>query len=390
MDKERINLTSITLTVTGAKATASVSGPLTSGMVGIPVTIEYDDSWNGLTKNLVCRCGQWGSDRGDTRTVLNVGETATVAHEVMKADTYLYLGIEGLSADGKLVIPTTWAKCGKIQYGANAAADPSATPKLSIWNQLQTEIRMIKQQTVSDEKIMAVVQKYLEENPIDVPANSEGGLLESEKKLMLALFQRIEYTTDVSAIITELENLWGGDSSGGESGGDTGGADTEALYPLTNASHVFDNSLIATVSDGNHVSLSAPSAITATANNATLYVNLSSLSQNGTATNSGNVSLGTTELFTFPVGSEVVLTLKNIVSNGVTLGANGYSVALRDASKTYLKIQNATAFTEQTASKTPEANATIYNVFLFFCGTFEEGATISFDIELTVDGERWI
>ena len=144
------------------------------------------------------------------------------------------------------------------------------------------------------------------------------------------------------------------------------------------------------MSNGNHVSLSASSAITATANNATLYVNLSSLPQNGSANNSANVSLGTTELFTLPGGSEVVLTLKNVVSNGVTLGTNGYSVALRDASKTYLKIQNATDFTEQTASKTPEANAAIYNVFLFFCGTFEEGATMSFDIELTVDGERWI
>ena len=38
------------LTVTGARTQALVTGPLTSGMVGIPVTIEYDDSWNGLTK----------------------------------------------------------------------------------------------------------------------------------------------------------------------------------------------------------------------------------------------------------------------------------------------------------------------------------------------------
>ena len=44
-------MTNIKLTVNGAKATAEVDGILTSGSVGIPVTIEYDSSWNGLTKN---------------------------------------------------------------------------------------------------------------------------------------------------------------------------------------------------------------------------------------------------------------------------------------------------------------------------------------------------
>ena len=35
-------MTSIKLTVTGASARAEVDGLLTSGMVGIPVTISYD------------------------------------------------------------------------------------------------------------------------------------------------------------------------------------------------------------------------------------------------------------------------------------------------------------------------------------------------------------
>lgn len=159
-------MTSIILTVSGAKAFASVSGPLTSGMVGIPVTIQYDDAWDGLTKNLVCRCGQWGPDRGETRTVLSVGESATVAHEVMKADTRLYLGVEGYSAGGELVIPTTWADCGLIQHGANADADPSADSKLSVWAQLRAEIEHIRQNPVAIEQIEAAVAAYLEENPI--------------------------------------------------------------------------------------------------------------------------------------------------------------------------------------------------------------------------------
>ena len=106
-----MNLTSIKLTVTGAQAWATVTGPLTSGMVGLPVTIKYDDAWDGLTKNLVCRCSPWGSDDGEIRTILNVGKTAAVSHEVMQAGMYLHLGIEGYSSDRKLVIPTTWARC---------------------------------------------------------------------------------------------------------------------------------------------------------------------------------------------------------------------------------------------------------------------------------------
>ena len=148
-----MNLTSIKLSIEGAHAWATVDGPLTSGMVGIPVTIEYDEAWDGLTKNLMCRCSTWGSNGGEIRTLLNVGETSTVAHEVMQPDMYLYLGVEGFSDDGALVIPTTWARCGKIEYGANTCEDPSTDPELPIWNQLQTEVAQIKRDGYTQEQI---------------------------------------------------------------------------------------------------------------------------------------------------------------------------------------------------------------------------------------------
>ena len=152
-------MTSIKLTVTGAEAWASVTGILTSGMVGIPVTIEYDEAWDGLTKNLMCRCSPWGSDDGEIRTRLNVGEASTVAHEVMQPDMYLYLGVEGFSADGTLVIPTAWAKCGKIEYGANTCEDPSTDPELTVWNQIQTEMEQIRQDVITPE-LVAEIKGY--------------------------------------------------------------------------------------------------------------------------------------------------------------------------------------------------------------------------------------
>lgn len=132
-----------------------MNGPLTSGMVGLPVTIEYDEGWDGLTKNLVCRCSS-GADHGEYRAILNIGTTAVVAHEVMKAGMFLYLGIEGFRADGTLVIPTVWVRCGAIEKGANTGEDLSADPTLSVWAQLQTEIEQIRQNGVDLEHLAEI------------------------------------------------------------------------------------------------------------------------------------------------------------------------------------------------------------------------------------------
>ena len=136
-----MQLTSIRLIVRGAKANAEVHGVLTAGMVGVPVTIEYDDSWNGLSKNLVCRGGMgYEKFKGVSRTFLGVGTTEKVAPEVMIAGETLYLGIEGYNVDGTLVIPTTWACCGTIQEGVKTEGGPSEDPTLPIWEQLQARI----------------------------------------------------------------------------------------------------------------------------------------------------------------------------------------------------------------------------------------------------------
>ena len=159
-----MNLTSIKLTVNGAQAWATVTGPLTSGMVGLPVTIEYDEAWVGLTKNLVCRCSRNGSSGEEYRSILNVENTTNVAHEVMKTGMFLYLGVEGYNADGTLVIPTVWAMCGAIEKGANTGDDLSSDPTLPIWGQLQEQIAQIKQNGINLEQmdeIRTCVQKAI-------------------------------------------------------------------------------------------------------------------------------------------------------------------------------------------------------------------------------------
>ena len=180
-------MTTIKLIVTGASAQAEVDGLLTSGMVGIPVTIVCDGAWDGLTKSMVCRAGSI------VKTILNVGNTATVAHECMVPNQTLYIGIEGRNADGTLVIPTVWAKCGVISPGANADADPSADPTLPVWAQIQRAVGNLDDLNteekdnlvaavneamekgvggVDPEAVQQIVETYLAENP---PAPGDDG-----------------------------------------------------------------------------------------------------------------------------------------------------------------------------------------------------------------------
>ena len=77
-------MTSIKLIVRGAEASAEVSGILTAGMVGIPVTIDFDDSWEGLSRNLICRGGLgYENFEGIAKTILGIETSAKVAPEVM-------------------------------------------------------------------------------------------------------------------------------------------------------------------------------------------------------------------------------------------------------------------------------------------------------------------
>ena len=167
-------MTTIKLTVSGAKATAIVDGVLTSGSVGIPVTIEYDSIWDGLAKNLMCATGKW-HPAGAPKAIINIDGSAAVAPEALIADNHLYLGVEGRNADGTLVICSTWADCGTVFAGADTNADPSVQPTAPVWAQLRAEIEQLKIPTVSDAQIETALDLYFERNPIKIPDGPENG-----------------------------------------------------------------------------------------------------------------------------------------------------------------------------------------------------------------------
>lgn len=116
-------MTDILIKVTGASITCTASGKITSGMVGLPVVIEYDESWMGLTKTAFFRVGNQVRKRND------IGTSTTVPWEILRTHgKTLDIGIEGRDADGNIVLPTTWCVVGHVYEGADGEIPAAPNP----------------------------------------------------------------------------------------------------------------------------------------------------------------------------------------------------------------------------------------------------------------------
>ena len=116
-------MTNIKVKANGSSITAEADGKLTSGMVGVQVSIEYNEEWDGLNKTAIFRVGQFSRDRR------NVENSTTVPWEVMRnSGKNLEVGIEGRDADGNIIMPTVWATVGMIFNGAKATIPGAPTP----------------------------------------------------------------------------------------------------------------------------------------------------------------------------------------------------------------------------------------------------------------------
>lgn len=127
--------------VSGVVAKPLYRKPITAGMVGVKVELEYTDArWEGLTKTVVFR--------SDCRTldVLNAGTEVVIPAEVIaKPVRQLMVGVYGVDARNNLVIPTVWAELGRVWFSANPSGDTSTDPQLPVWAQLQEQIDDLKE-----------------------------------------------------------------------------------------------------------------------------------------------------------------------------------------------------------------------------------------------------
>ena len=144
-----------------------------------------------------------------------------------------------------------------------------------------------------------------------------------------------------------------------------------AKYPLVNGRHEFDNGDWIEVSNGNHVKSYVKQAS---------YLNISNILLNTNASNNIQ-NLNSPEIFYIPENSTCTLSIKNYQKSG-----NGNTAfALIESEST------STAYSFGAVSSDIEIERSLSNISVGCLRVFINTiVSCEFDIEFTVNGERWI
>ena len=134
--------------VTNNRATTKRGELLTKGQVGAQVQFTFNDHWTNMKKIAVFkRCGK-------TIDVMDNawnGDIITVPPEMTEeAGLLVYVGVYGVSEDGKRITPTLYAPLGAVARGADPNGDPSTDPTLPVWAHLQAQIGDLSNLTTED------------------------------------------------------------------------------------------------------------------------------------------------------------------------------------------------------------------------------------------------
>ena len=147
----------------GAKATVLESNDITMGLTGAVVQLIYDDDlWQGMRKEVTFR----GTKKVDVLTDENVVE---LPWEVTTAkNVTVSIGITGVDADEKTIIPTVWATIGAVKdspYGAYPAPGEPVPPEWAQVLEMIGDLRNLN--TVDKSNLVAAVNEAM--------SNSGGG-----------------------------------------------------------------------------------------------------------------------------------------------------------------------------------------------------------------------
>lgn len=151
--------------VTNNRASTKSSELLTKGQIGAQVQFMFNDHWSDMKKTAVFnRCGK-------TIDVVDSewnGDIVTVPSEMTeKAGRQVYVGVYGVSEDGKRITPTLYAPLGVVALGAEPDGDPSTDPTLPVWAQIQGDIDNIKDEL--EDVSAKVVQSDWNQNDSNQP-----------------------------------------------------------------------------------------------------------------------------------------------------------------------------------------------------------------------------
>lgn len=167
--------------VTNNRASTKRGELLTKGQVGAQVQFTFNDHWTNMKKIAVFkRCGK-------TIDVMDNewnGDIVTVPPEMTEeAGLQVYVGVYGVSEDGKRITPTLYAPLGAVALGAEPDGDPSTDPTLPVWAQIQTQIGdMSALETEAKDNLVAAINEAakLASGAMIVTITDNGGTLSAD------------------------------------------------------------------------------------------------------------------------------------------------------------------------------------------------------------------
>ena len=141
-----------TIKVSKTNAKVKEVSPITAGLVGATVEVEFDSTWKDYDKVYV-----WS---GNNKVITDITASGVIPPEVVENQkSELKFGVYGVK-DGNAT-PTVWANLGFVRPGADPNGDESADPSLPIWAQIQERLEDI----LSPEEVLEIIRGYLDVNP---------------------------------------------------------------------------------------------------------------------------------------------------------------------------------------------------------------------------------
>ena len=126
--------------VDGTMAAVVSHRPITAGLSGCAIVVEYlPGIWDGLTKTVVFR----GAETKDV--VTNDSIVAIPAETIAEPRKRLEVGVFGVDADKKLIVPTVWVDLGVVLPAADPSGDTSTDTSLPVWAQLADDLRDLEE-----------------------------------------------------------------------------------------------------------------------------------------------------------------------------------------------------------------------------------------------------
>lgn len=173
---------------------------LTSGMVGAQVKFVFSDEWEYLRKTAVFQVDDKTIDVLDSQWDGNI---CTVPNECLATSgKTITVGVYGCNDVGDLVIPTVYAKVGRVRVGADPSNDATTDSTLPVYEQIRTSIGKLSDlETVDKSNLVSAINEAAK-------SGSSGEVAMTDDDILECLIETgmLSATTDADGAILTDEN----------------------------------------------------------------------------------------------------------------------------------------------------------------------------------------